>query len=310
MLEFRWTMNFQMFKLDLEKAEEPEIKLSTFIESERNQGISRKNLLLLHQLCWSLWLWITTNCGKFLKRWEQQTTLPVSWETCMRVKKQHLELDMKQQTGSKLGKEYVKAVYGHPVYLTYIQSESESESCSVMSDSLQPHGLYSPWNSLGQNTGLGSLSLLQGIFPTQGLNPGLPCCRQILYQLSHKRSARILEWVAYPFSSRSYWPRNRTGVSCIAGRFFTNWVKSTSCKMPGWMNHKMESGLPGEIPTTSDMQMIPMRVGLWRKLSAEELMLSNCGVGEDSWESLGLQGDPTSPFWRRSALGFLGKEWC
>ena len=52
------------------------------------------------------------------------------------------------------------------------------------------------------------------------------------------------------------------------------------------------------------------RVGLWRKLSAEELMLLNCGVGEDSWESLGLQGDPTSPFWRRSALGFLWKEWC
>ena len=53
-----------------------------------------------------------------------------------------------------------------------------------------------------------------------------------------------------------------------------------------------------------------VRVGLWRKLSAEELMLLNCGVGEDSWESLGLQGDPTSPFWRRSALGFLWKEWC
>ena len=53
-----------------------------------------------------------------------------------------------------------------------------------------------------------------------------------------------------------------------------------------------------------------MRVGLWRRLSAEELMLLNCGVGEDSWESLGLQGDPTSPFWRRSALGFLWKEWC
>ena len=51
-------------------------------------------------------------------------------------------------------------------------------------------------------------------------------------------------------------------------------------------------------------------VGLWRKLSAEELMLLNCGVGDDSWESLGLQGDPTSPFWRRSALGFLWKEWC
>jgi len=53
-----------------------------------------------------------------------------------------------------------------------------------------------------------------------------------------------------------------------------------------------------------------VRVGLWRKLSAEQLMLLNCGVGEDSWESLGLQGDPTSPFWRRSALGFLWKEWC
>ena len=53
-----------------------------------------------------------------------------------------------------------------------------------------------------------------------------------------------------------------------------------------------------------------VRVGLWRRLSAEELMLLNCGVGEDSWESLRLQGDPTSPFWRRSALGFLWKEWC
>ena len=53
-----------------------------------------------------------------------------------------------------------------------------------------------------------------------------------------------------------------------------------------------------------------VRVGLWRKLSTEELMLLNCGVGEDSWESLGLQGDPTSPFWRRSALGVLWKEWC
>ena len=64
----------------------------------------------------------------------------------------------------------------------------ESEIRSVVSDSLRPQGLYSPWNSSGQNTGVGSLSLLQGIFPTQGLNPGLPHCRQILYQLSHKGS--------------------------------------------------------------------------------------------------------------------------
>ena len=68
-------------------------------------------------------------------------------------------------------------------------------------DSLRPHGLlYSPWNSPGPNTGVSSLSLLQGIFPTQGSNPSLPNCRWILYQMSHKGSPRILEWVAYPFS--------------------------------------------------------------------------------------------------------------
>ena len=95
---------------------------------------------------------------------------------------------------------------------------------SVVSDSLPPHGLNSPWNSPGQNTGVGSLSFLQGIFPTQGSNPGLPHCGQILYQLSHKGSPRILEWVAYPISSRSFQPRNQTGVSCIAGGFFINWA--------------------------------------------------------------------------------------
>ena len=93
-----------------------------------------------------------------------------------------------------------------------------------MSGSLRPHGLYSSWNSLGQSTGVGSLSLLQGIFPTQGSNPGLAHCRQILYQLSHKGSPRILEWVAYPFSSRSLRSRKGTGLTCSAGRFLTNWT--------------------------------------------------------------------------------------
>ena len=102
--------------------------------------------------------------------------------------------------------------------------KKESESRSVVSDSLRPHRLHSPWNSPSQNTGVGSIPLLQGIFPTQGSNPGLPHCRQILYQLSHEGSPRILEWVAYPFSSRSSQPRNWTGVFCIAGRFFTNWA--------------------------------------------------------------------------------------
>ena len=67
-----------------------------------------------------------------------------------------------------------------------------------------------------------AFTLLQGIFPTQGSNPGLPHHRQILYQLSHKGSPKILEWVAYPFSSGSVQARNRTGVSCNAGGFFTN----------------------------------------------------------------------------------------
>ena len=98
---------------------------------------------------------ITTNCGKFLKRWE--TTLPVSWKTCMQVKRKQLELDMEQRTGSKLGKKYIKAGYCHLAYL-----------------------------------------------------------------------------------------------------------QSTSCKTPGWMNHKLESSLPGEISTTSDMQMIPLSCRKWR----------------------------------------------
>ena len=93
-----------------------------------------------------------------------------------------------------------------------------THSCPTLCDP------WTPWNSLGQNTGVGSLSLLQGIFPTQGLNPGPLHCRWVLYQLSHKGSLRILEWVAYPFSRGSSWPKNKTGISCIADRFFTNWA--------------------------------------------------------------------------------------
>ena len=119
-----WTKNFQMFNLDLEKAEKPEMKLP-FVGSEKKQKSSRKTstsaLLITPK---PLTLWITTNCGKFLERWENQTTLLASWEICMQVKKQQLELDMEQQTGSKSGKEYVKAVYCHPAYLTYMQSTS------------------------------------------------------------------------------------------------------------------------------------------------------------------------------------------
>ena len=110
-------------------------------------------------------------------------------------------------------------------FRSYQWSESEIESLSVASNSLWPHGLYRPWNSPGQNTGVGSLSLLQGIFPTQESNPASCIVHGFFfYQLSHKGSPRILEWVAYSFFSGSCKPRNGTGVSCIAGRFFTNWA--------------------------------------------------------------------------------------
>ena len=78
--------------------------------------------------------------------------------------------------------------------------------------------------SPGKNTGGGCHALLQGIFPTQGPNPGLPKCRWMLYCLSHRGSPRTLEWEVYPFSKGSSWHRNQTGVSCIPGGFFTSWV--------------------------------------------------------------------------------------
>ena len=142
-----------------EKAEEPEIKLPTSVGSLKQESTNKISISALLTMPKSLTLWITTNYEKFFKRWEYQTTLLASWEICMQVKKQQLEPDMEKWTGSKLGKEYVKAVYCHSTYLTDIQS--------------------------------------------------------------------------------------------------------TSCKMLGWMNHKLESRLPGQISTISDMQMIPP---LWQNV--------------------------------------------
>ena len=114
-----------MFKLDLEKAEEPEIKLSTSTGSLEKQGSSRKtpNSALLTTPK-PLTVWITTKCRNFFKCWQYQTTWLASWEICMQVKKQQLEPDMEPQARSKSEKEYVKAVYCHPAYLTYMQSTS------------------------------------------------------------------------------------------------------------------------------------------------------------------------------------------
>ena len=111
-------MNFQMFKLDLEKAEEPEIKLPTSFGSLKKQESSRKTSTSGLLIIPKFWLYVSQQTGKFLKRWEYQTTLRASWEICMEVRKQLLEPDVEQQTGSKLEKEYVKSVYCHPAYLT------------------------------------------------------------------------------------------------------------------------------------------------------------------------------------------------
>ena len=97
-----WTMNFQMFKLDLEKGEQQEIKQPTSAGSSKKQESSRKtSISALLTMPKPLTVWITINCGKFFKRWEYQTTWSASWEICMQVRKQQLELDMEQQTGSK-----------------------------------------------------------------------------------------------------------------------------------------------------------------------------------------------------------------
>ena len=92
--------------------------------------------------------------------------------------------------------------------------------CDPMDCSLPGSSVHE--DSPGKNTGVSCHALFQRIFPTQVSNSGLPHCGQILYQLSHQRSPRTLEWVAYPFCKGSSQPRNQTGVSCIAGRFFTN----------------------------------------------------------------------------------------
>ena len=107
------------------KAEEPEIKLPTSAGSSKKQESSRKtSISAFLTMPKPLTVWITRNCGKSWKRWEYQTTWPASWEICMQVRKQQLELDMEQRTVSKLGKEYVEDIYCHPAYLTSMQSTS------------------------------------------------------------------------------------------------------------------------------------------------------------------------------------------
>ena len=137
-----WIVSFQMFKLDLEKTEEPEIKLPAFTGSWKKQESSRKTstfalltmpkpLIVYHNKLWKILkeMGIPDHLMRNLRK-------TASWEICMQVRKQQLELDMVQQTGSKSGKEYVKAVYCHPAYLTYMQSTSW-ETLGWMKDKLE-----------------------------------------------------------------------------------------------------------------------------------------------------------------------------
>ena len=120
-----WTENFHTFKLDLEKAQGTRDQITNICwiiekarEFQKTSTSASLTTLKFSTLC------ITVNCGKFFKRWKYKTTLPASWEICSQVKKQQLEPDMYQWTCSKLGKEYVKAGYCHPAYLTHMQSTS------------------------------------------------------------------------------------------------------------------------------------------------------------------------------------------
>ena len=131
------------------------------------------------------------------------------------------------------------------------------------------------WNSLSQNNAVVGFSLFQGIFPTKGSNPGLSHCRRILYQLTHKRSPRILEWAAYPFSRGASQPRNWTRVSCIAGRFFTNWAIREA---PIWMEKIWQKSvilillLFGRA-LVMKLSTNPCVLVFWRKRLTQELMI-------------------------------------
>ena len=137
--------------------------------------------------------------------------------------------------------------------------------------------------------------------------------------------AKILEWVAISFSRGSSQagfdpglnPPCRQMLYCLSyqGSQFARYQGSAKVLLDFFTTKKIVTiyGMDVKLirlTMVSTCLCMDVRVGLWRKLSAEELMLLNCGVGEDSWESLGLQGDPTSPFWKRSVLGVLWKEWC
>ena len=116
-----WTSRYSWWFSKMQRNERSNCQHAVGSLKKQESSIKTSALLTMPK---TVTMWTTTNCGKFFKSWEYQTTWPDSWKICMQVRRQQLELDMEQQTGSKSGKEYIKAVYCHPAYLTYMQSTS------------------------------------------------------------------------------------------------------------------------------------------------------------------------------------------
>ena len=282
---------------------------STFAGSSKKQESSRKtSISALLTMPKPLTVGITINCGQFWKRWEHQTTWPASWETCIQVRKQQLELDMEQQTGSKSWKYYTKAVYCHPASLTYMQKYI-----------MRKAGLEEA--QAGIKIARRNINNLRYADDTTLMTESEEELKSLLMKVKEESEKVGLKlniqktkiMASGPITS---WQIDGETVERVADFIFLD-SKITAdgdcsheIKRPLTLGRKVITNLDSILKSryiilstkvhlvkamVFPVVMMDMRVGLWRKLSTEELMLLNCGVGEDSWESLGLQQDPTSP---------------
>ena len=185
-------------------------------------------------------MWITTKCGKLLKRSEYQTTLPAFWETCMQVRKQELEPDMEQCTGFKLGKEYIKSVYCHPAYVTCTQSSH----CSVARSCLT----VTPWTAAHQASL--SFTISQSLLKLMYIESMMPSTISSLVIPFSSCLQSVPTSGPFPVSQLFI-----SGGQVLELQLQHQSFQWISCEMSAWMKHKLESRLPGEISITSDMQM-------------------------------------------------------
>ena len=168
---------------------------------------------------------------------------------------------------------------------------------------------YSPWNSPGQNTGVGNLFLLQGIFPTQGSNLSLPDCWWILYCLSHKGSPQIQEWVAYSFCSGSSWSRDWTRVSWIAGWFFTSWLTAdAAAAKPLQLCPTLCDPIDSSPPGSAILGILQARTLEWGSISFSNAWKWKVKV--KSFSRVQLFATPfTAAYQTPLSMGFSRQEW-